>query len=161
MERGDLVPDDLVVGIVEEYLEGLDGGYLLDGFPRTTAQAEALDRLTDGTPQVVDEVVNLEIPDEMVIGRISGRRVCEKCSEEYHVLSKPPTREGVCDKDGGKLFQRTDDREEAVRQRISTYHKRTKPLVDYYRNRGRLVTVDGIGEIEEVYQRIRHALDGN
>jgi adenylate kinase len=161
MERGDLVPDDLVVGIVEEYLKGLDvSGYLLDGFPRTVVQAEALDRLTEGTSQAVDKVLNLEIPDDRVIGRISGRRVCERCSEEYHLLAKPPKKEGICDKDGGKLVQRSDDREEAVRERISTYHKRTKPLADYYRRRDRLVTVDGTGEIEEVFRRVRRALDG-
>jgi adenylate kinase len=159
MDAGELVPDGVVLGVIEECLASggpLGQGFVLDGFPRTLAQAREFDRLLDGEP--VNPAVNLEVPTEIVLDRIAGRRVCETCQRVYHV-NMPPTVKWVCDDDGGPLVQREDDTEEAVMRRLELYEQETAPLIDYYRDQGKLVTVDGVGEGDEVFDRIVEAID--
>jgi adenylate kinase len=159
MDAGELVPDGVVLGVIEECLASgspLADGFVLDGFPRTLAQAREFDRLLDGEP--VNPVVNLEVPTEIVLDRIAGRRVCETCQRVYHV-NMPPTVKWVCDDDGGPVVQREDDTEEAVMRRLELYESETSPLIDYYREQGKLVTVDGVGEGDDVFDRIVEAID--
>jgi adenylate kinase len=154
MNRGDLVPDDLVLRIVEERFaeDGLaDHGFVLDGFPRTLAQAQKLEEVLAGHP--LDLVINLDVPTEIVLHRIAGRRVCENCGTTYHV-SAPPTDNWTCDVCGGRVVQREDDTEEAVMRRLELYEKETVPIIDFYRNLGKLVVVDGTGDGDEVFERL-------
>jgi adenylate kinase len=154
MNRGDLVPDDLTLRIVEERFteDGLAGrGFVLDGFPRTLAQAEKLEEVLDGRP--LDLVINLDVPTEIVLDRIAGRRVCENCGTTYHV-SAPPKNDWTCDVCGGRVVQREDDTEEAVMRRLELYEKETVPIIDFYRRLGKLVVVDGTGSSDEVFQRL-------
>lgn len=152
IDRGQLVPDEVVVGIVEQRINEPDckNGFLLDGFPRTIAQAEALDRLTD-----IDYVINLDVDLEKLVDRITGRRVCEKCGESYHVSTK---KDDNCEKCDGKLIQRADDTEETVKSRLNVYKNETAPLIEFYKKQGVLVNVDGMQTIDEVYQAILEAL---
>ncbi len=163
MAEGKLVPDEIVVEIVKERLSQPDceKGFILDGFPRTIPQAEALDEVLKEMGRKIDAVVYIEVPEEELIKRISGRRVCEKCGEEYHVIFKPPKVEGVCDKCGGRLIQREDDKEEVVRKRIEVYNNSTAPLIEYYEERGLLKRIDGVASMEEVFARIKKALGIN
>jgi adenylate kinase len=159
MDAGELVPDDVVLGVIEECLApggGLANGFVLDGFPRTLAQAREFDRLLDGTP--IDAVINLEVPTEIVLDRIAGRRVCENCQRVYHV-NMPPQVKWRCDDDGGPVVQREDDTEEAVMRRLELYDSETMPLIDYYRDRGNLTTIDGVGEGDDVFDRIVEAVE--
>jgi adenylate kinase len=154
MNRGDLVPDDLVLRIVEERFaeDGLaDHGFVLDGFPRTLAQAEKLEEVLAGHP--LDVVINLDVPTEIVLHRIAGRRVCENCGTTYHV-SAPPKDDWTCDVCGGRVVQREDDTEEAVMRRLELYEKETVPIIDFYRKLGKLAVVDGIGSSDEVFERL-------
>jgi adenylate kinase len=154
MNRGDLVPDDLVLRIVEERFaeDGLaDHGFVLDGFPRTLAQAQKLEEVLAGHP--LDLVINLDVPTEIVLHRIAGRRVCENCGTTYHV-SAPPKDNWTCDVCGGRVVQREDDTEEAVMRRLELYEKETVPIIDFYRNLGKLVVVDGTGDGDEVFERL-------
>ena len=146
MDAGALVPDDVIVGIVKERLAEPDcaKGFILDGMPRTIAQGEALEQM--GVE--IDKVVNLIVPDEAITRRMSGRRVCAKCGASYHIKNKPSKVEGVCDRCGGELVIRKDDRPETVRDRLVTYHQQTEPLVDFYRKRGKLVDIPDQGSIE-------------
>ncbi len=155
MDSGKLVPDELVIAMTHRRLEEPDAkqGFVLDGFPRTIAQAEALGYMTP-----VDAVVNLYLDPEELIKRSSGRRVCPKDQSVYHILSNPPQKPGVCDKCGSALIVRPDDREEVVRTRIDTYEKQTAPLIDYYRKKGLLRDVYASGVIDEVTARVREAL---
>ena len=152
IDRGQLVPDEVVVGIVEQRINEPDckNGFLLDGFPRTIAQAEALDRLTD-----IDYVINLDVDLEKLVDRITGRRVCEKCGESYHVSTK---KDDNCEKCDGILIQRADDTEETVKSRLNVYKNETAPLIEFYKKQGVLVNVDGMQTIDEVYQAILEAL---
>ena len=147
MDAGKLVPDEVVVGMVKERLSAPDcaNGYILDGMPRTVAQAEALDAM--GVE--VDCVLSLEVADEAIEKRMSGRRVCEKCGASYHVLYKTPAKDGVCDSCGGSLIQRKDDAPETVRDRLAVYHEQTEPLKSYYEGTGKLKCVDGQGEVKD------------
>jgi len=156
MRRGDLVPDDLVIAMTLERLgeEDCRNGFILDGFPRTVPQAKALEEKVN-----LDAVVNIAVDRDEIVKRFAGRRVCTDCEAVYHIVSNPPKVDGVCDVCGGKLVQREDDREEVVRERFRTYEEKTKPLVEYYRERSLLVTVDGAGGIEETFSLILNALE--
>jgi adenylate kinase len=160
MDGGALVPDEVVVGIVEERIEQPDcrGGFMLDGFPRTTGQADALSQMLEKRGLKVDHVVCIEADNEELIPRLSGRRTCRQCMAPYHVAFNRPKVDGVCDKCGGELYQRDDDQEEAIRARLVNYERQTQPLIAYYQKRNLLRPVNGLGPVEEVYQRIRSAL---
>jgi adenylate kinase len=162
MRRGDLVPDKTVLDMVAERLHCLHccGGFLLDGFPRTVVQAEALEKLMRQEEVDLTAVLNYELPMEEIVARISGRRTCSNCKAVYHVASRPPHTEGVCDSCGGKLFQREDDRPESVRVRMAAYEKSTRPLIQFYQERGLLVPIVAGGTPEETFQRTMVALNG-
>lgn len=163
MERGELVPDELVIGLISERMDEDEGGagFILDGFPRTIAQAEALDELLTSRGDGVDRVVVINADDESLVGRITGRYTCAICGEGYHTLFKKPKAEGVCDRCGGTEFKRRkDDTEEVVRERLKAYHAQTEPLVGYYTTQGKVRTVDGMAEISAVQKEIDQALDG-
>jgi len=162
MDRGALVPDEVVIGIVRDRLGEPDcrKGYLLDGFPRTVAQAEALSRMLKKLGAPLPRVASLEVGEEELVKRLSGRRTCPACGEPFHVESHPPRVEGICDKCGGRLIQREDDREETIRRRLQVYRKETEPLIGYYQNQGLLKTVNGLGEAGEVFARVSRALEG-
>ncbi|MBX6352442.1 MAG: adenylate kinase [Thermoflavifilum sp.] len=159
LDSGRLVPDDLTIRIVRERLAEADAanGFLLDGFPRTLAQAEALDQMLRDIGKPLDVVLYIHVPQEVLLSRLTGRRVCRACGATYHVVFQPPQREGVCDHCGGELYQRSDDTEEAVRTRLEQYAQ-TAPLVEYYRERGLLRQVDGEQPIETVWSEVRRIL---
>jgi adenylate kinase len=161
MESGKLVPDDVVIGLAREKLTRPEcsRGYILDGFPRTVAQAEALDRmfLETGNPGL-DHVVSFDVPNAEIIKRLSGRRSCPSCQTVYHIEHDPPKKEGRCDKCGGALVQRADDKPETVDARLKVFDQQTSPLVEYYQKRGLLRRVDSTGDINEVYRRLRKVL---
>ncbi len=162
MEAGELVSDDIVIGIISDRIDEPDvqGGFILDGFPRTVAQAEALDKLLAEKGKKLDLVIEMKVEDEPLIKRITGRFTCAKCGEGYHDEFKKPAVEGVCDKCGGTEFKRrADDNEETVRSRLEAYHAQTAPLVDYYAGKGILKSVDGMAPIDEVTNQIRAVLD--
>lgn len=160
MRRGELVPDMTVLDMVRERVKCLQchGGFLLDGFPRTLTQAQALQTLLKTNRLALDGVISYELPIDVIVERLSGRRTCPKCQTVYHVTALPPKQEGICDKCGSTLLQRDDDRPEAVRIRMETYAKSTTPLVDFYRRRGLLVPVQAAGNPEETYRRTLEAL---
>lgn len=160
MGRGELVPDDIVVEMVLERLAkpDCDRGVILDGFPRTAAQAEALDRALAAQGRRVDAALAMDVPEAAILERMTGRRICRECQAPYHVRFNPPAREGRCDRCGGLLYQREDDREETVRHRLAVYAEQTLPLVSYYRQRGILRQVDGLGTLDEVTERLVQAL---
>ncbi|HEY5914007.1 MAG TPA: nucleoside monophosphate kinase [Verrucomicrobiae bacterium] len=162
MKRGELVPDQTVLDIVAERVNCLkcEGGFLLDGFPRTVAQAQALEGLLEAAQVKLEAVINYDLPLEKVVARLSGRRTCSNCKAVFHVVTRPPKVEGVCDHCGGKLYQREDDRPEAVRVRMQAYEKSTAPLADFYGARGLLVSVLAEGSPEEIYSRTINALNG-
>ncbi|MDO3412946.1 adenylate kinase [Saccharibacillus sp. CPCC 101409] len=162
IDQGLLVPDDVTNGIVRERLSQPDceKGFLLDGFPRTLLQAEALDALLLETGRQLDHVINLNVDPEKLLVRITGRRICKTCGTTYHVIFNPPKQEGVCDKDGGELYQRPDDNEESVRTRLGEYSSKTAPLIDYYANKGLLRQIDGDQEIGTVSEGILSVLRG-
>jgi len=154
MDAGDLVPDEIVVGVVEECLAPggpLDDGFVLDGFPRTLHQASELDRVLGNRP--LDVAVNIDVPRDVVLHRLAGRRVCENCQRVYHV-EMPPTHNWTCDTCGGGVVQRDDDTEEAIDRRLELYERETVPILDYYKSSGVLQTIDGVGEGDEVYERL-------
>lgn len=161
MDRGELVPDDVIIGVILERMgeENGDGGVLLDGFPRTVAQAEALDVALGDRGKQVSGVLLIDVPAEDLVRRLSGRRVCEK-GHVYHVAHNPPKQEGVCDVDGTKLSQRDDDREETVRKRLEVYRDQTAPLIDYYEERGVLHRFDGTVSPNEVHDRLQDTIAG-
>jgi adenylate kinase len=162
MDRGELVPDDLVVRLLAERIRRPDsaGGFLLDGFPRNVAQAEVLDRMLHAQGRRIDHVVSLDVDREELVRRISGRRSCSVCGAVYHVANDPPARDGVCSRCGGQLIQRADDNEETVRARLAVYDQATAPLRDEYRRQGLLREIDGSGSVAEVSARIANAVDG-
>jgi len=152
MDRGDLVPDDVTIAMVRGRLQRPDcaQGAILDGFPRTQTQAEALDRMLADMGRRLDGVLYIAVPDDELVRRLSGRWICRQCQMPYHTIFSPPAKEGICDACGGELYQRDDDRPETVRARLKVYHQQTAPLIDYYRQAGLLVEVDGSGDIETV-----------
>lgn len=159
MDAGELVPDDVVTGMLLSELEKAQNGWILDGFPRNIAQAEALEKVLEerGTP--LRAALEFVIPDEVAIARLSGRRVCTRCQRTYNVEIKPPKRSHVCDACGGELVQRDDDAEETVRHRLDVYHRDTAPLAEFYRARELARQVDAVGEVEEVTRRAIRILD--
>ncbi|MGH6792037.1 MAG: adenylate kinase [Methyloceanibacter sp.] len=162
MERGELVPDDLVIGLIAERLDQGDAGegYILDGFPRTIAQAEALDHLLAERGKTLDRVIEMKVDDDALVERITGRFACAHCGEGYHDLYKMPKVPGVCDRCGGTNFvRRKDDNEEVVRARLKAYHAQTEPLIGYYKKQGKLRGVDGMADIDLVQKAINQALD--
>ena len=160
MDRGDLVPDDLIVAMIGERMadESTLDGVILDGFPRTAAQADALGRMLDERGERITAALLIEVPDEGVVERLSGRRICKKNSHDYHLVYDPPKHEGVCDICGSRLIVRDDDKPDVIRNRLDQYHEKTKPLVSYYSDQGLLKRVDGKLEPEEVGNRIRALL---
>lgn len=158
MDEGKLVPDEIVIEIIKERLlkKDCENGYILDGFPRTIPQADALDRM--GVK--IDKVLDIEVLDENILQRLSGRRVCEKCGASYHLQSKKPKKDGICDKCSGTLVQRADDQIETVKSRLKVYHDQTEPLKDYYSKQGKLVIVDGNDKtVEETKEATFKALE--
>ncbi len=157
MEAGQLVPDDVVIGIIKDRLKEDDckTGFILDGFPRTIPQAQALEDM--GVK--IDKVVDIEVPDEKITARMSGRRVCSKCANSYHLLYKKPQVEGICDACGGELVQRKDDAPETVQARLVEYHEMTEPLKDFYSKLGKLVIVDGQEEVADTTRLVFAALE--
>ncbi len=159
LDDGKLVPDSITIGLVDEVLQTLDGkGFILDGFPRTVVQAEALGGLLSRLSLKIDKSLFLEVPLDLLLGRLTGRRICKSCGTTYHIESKPPTTAGVCDKCSAAVVQRPDDCEEVIRTRLEAYEMSTKPLKDYYRAKGPFAVVDGTGSSEEVFSRIEQAL---
>ena len=157
MDAGDLVPDDLIVAMAAARLQEADAqdGFILDGFPRTIEQAEALDKQLAELGRRVTAALLIDVPDDEVVRRLSGRRVCVKSGHNYHVDFDPPKREGVCDQDGSRLIQRDDDKPDVIRNRLAVYHDKTKPLVDFYDQRGLLRRIDGTREPADVHGHIR------
>ena len=162
MDQGLLVPDELVIGMVDERLSDKDcePGYVLDGFPRTVPQAVALDELLSRRGSSIDKVLFLKVPDELIVERIVGRRSCKSCGAVFHVSFSPPIEEGVCDSCGSALSQRADDTEDKVRVRLNEYAHNTAPVAAYYEQRGLVADVDGVGAIDDVYGRLKTALEG-
>jgi adenylate kinase len=162
MDRGELVPDDVVIGVVEERLTkpDLDKGYMLDGFPRTVGQAKALDKMLAGQSKGIDHVVLVDVPDEELVKRLSGRRTCKnsECGRMYHVMFNRPSKEGTCDVCGSELYQRADDSEATIRERLGVYNSQTAPLIDYYDQKGLLRKVEGVGPIDEIFASIQKVL---
>ena len=161
MERGELVSDDIVIGIISDRIDEPDcaDGFILDGFPRTVAQAEALDKLLEEKGKTLDAVIEMKVEDEPLVKRITGRFTCGDCGEGYHDEFKKPKVEGKCDKCGSSNFtRRADDNEETVRSRLAAYHDQTAPLVDYYAKTGKLKSIDGMVSIDEVTSQIMEAL---
>ena len=163
MRRGDLVPDETVLALVAERVGCLrcEGGFLLDGFPRTVAQAEALENLLAGENLKLDAVLSYELPLEQVVARLSGRRTCPNCKAVFHVETRPPKVAGVCDHCGGKLYQREDDRPESIRVRMEAYERSTAPLADFYRRRKLLLPISAEGSPEAIFKRTLDALKCN
>jgi adenylate kinase len=152
MDRGDLVPDEITIGMVKERLHREDclGGALLDGFPRTIPQAETLDEILVGIDALLAVVISVAVPEDVLVERASGRRICRTCGQSYHLKFDPPKESGICDEDGGELYQREDDKQETVRQRLAVYQAQTSPLVEFYRARGILHEVNGDQTIDDV-----------
>ena len=155
MDRGELVPDRLIVDMIRGRIEAARDGFLLDGFPRTVAQAEALEKIT-----LLDVVINIELPREEVIHRLTARRVCRKCGVIYNVLSNPPSANGTCTACGGEVYQRDDDRREVIENRYDVYKASTAPLIDFYRDRGLLREVDGAQPSDVIFSVILSILSG-
>ena len=160
MDKGELVPDSLVVDLIMDRFKEADcaNGYVLDGFPRTIPQAEALDNALKANGEKVDFTINVEVPDENIINRMSGRRACVGCGATYHIKYNPTKVEGVCDACGEKLILRDDDKPETVKNRLSVYHEQTQPLIDYYNKAGVLAEVDGTKDMEDVFKDIVNIL---
>ena len=156
MDQGELVPDELVVDLVIDRFKEPDcaNGYVLDGFPRTIPQAEALDNALNAIAESVDYAINVEVPDENIINRMSGRRACTGCGATYHIKYNPPKTEGICDACGETLILRDDDKPETVMNRLSVYHEQTQPLIDFYTKKGIIAEVDGTKDMDDVFNAI-------
>ena len=160
LDNGQLVPDELTIDLVWDRLskEDCKNGFLLDGFPRTINQAEALQKGLEERGLKLDKVINIDVDKNILVKRLSGRRVCKNCGETYHVDNKPSEKEGVCDKCSGEVIQRADDNEKTVLDRIEVYESQTFPLIDFYKNLGLILTVDGTLPIEDVFSQIKESL---
>lgn len=154
MDRGELVPDELIVQLIEETMPK-DGNVILDGFPRTVNQALALEEMLKGKGEKILKVLFFDVPDEVIVDRLSGRRVCSKCGAVYHVKYNPPKVEGVCDLCGGTLVQRDDDKEEVVRKRLEVYRKQTQPLIEFYQEKGIIYKLDAGKGVEELFEEVK------
>ena len=162
MDQGQLVPDEVVIGIIEGRLRAPDcnPGFILDGFPRTIVQAEALQAILTKMGKSMDHVINIEVYSEELVRRLTGRRTCKNCGAMFHLLFHPPKREGICDRCGGVLYQREDDKEETIRMRLREYEKQTTPLIQHYQLKNGLRSVQGVGGQDEIFERIVRLLDG-
>jgi adenylate kinase len=162
MDAGKLVPDEVVIGLIEERIKLPDckKGFMLDGFPRTVGQADALKGVLDKMGIKLDHVISIEVANEELVGRLTGRRTCKACGSGFHLLFDPPKKAGVCDKCGGELYQRDDDKEETIRNRLKVYDSQTAPLIDYYKKAGLLRPIQGVGSIDEIFGRITSVLGG-
>jgi adenylate kinase len=160
MDAGQLVTDEVVIGLVKERLSkpDTDKGFMLDGFPRTVPQAEALDKVLADLNKAINHVVSIEVANEELMGRLTGRRTCKACGSGFHVIFDPPKVEGKCDKCGGELYQRDDDNEATVSNRLKVYDSQTKPLIDYYQGKGLLRPIDGVGAIDDIFGRVKAVL---
>jgi adenylate kinase len=162
IDRGALVPDDVILKLVAERLREKDcaNGFLLDGFPRTVAQADGLQRILDSAGQQLDGVLSVQAPPQVLVDRLSGRRSCRDCGAMYHVDFSPSKKDGFCDRCEGALYQRSDDAPETIETRLKVYDNQTAPLVNYYRERGLLRDINGVGSVEQIHDRIMQALGG-
>ncbi|KSU57445.1 adenylate kinase [[Bacillus] enclensis] len=162
MDNGDLVPDEVTIGIVRERLskEDCEKGFLLDGFPRTVAQAEALENILADLGKKMNYVINIDVDKDILMERLTGRRICKECGATYHLVFNPPKEEGVCDRCGGELYQRADDNEETVQNRLDVNIKQTQPLLAYYEDKGYLKNIDGQQDIDKVFADIDVLLGG-
>jgi adenylate kinase len=158
VDAGDLVPDDVILGMIKEKLGEIEGGFIFDGFPRTLEQARGLEKILTDLNMDIDKVVNLNVNDDLIVERLGSRRMCKKCGFEYNLKTRPPKREGICDIDGGELYQRSDDNEETIKNRLSLYHDKTKPIEDFYRQSGKLVDIDGSGSFDDVFESITESV---
>lgn len=160
MDKGELVPDSVVLGLVEERLKQGDTGkgYILDGFPRNTAQAKALDTILKNLGKPLTAAVSVDVPMEDLMKRLTGRRTCKSCGQMYNVYFNPPKKEGACDKCGGELYQRDDDKEATIRKRLEVYEAQTAPLADYYSGKGILKSVNGTGSIDDIFNKLTKAI---
>ncbi len=161
MDQGQLVPDQVVIGIIEERLQAkdCDAGFILDGFPRTIPQAEALQPILSKLGKKIDHVVNIEVDSEELVRRLTGRRTCKNCGAMFHLVFQPPKNEGICDRCGGALYQRADDNEQAIRTRLKEYGKQTAPLIQYYQKKNMLRTIRGVGGPDQIFGQIAGVLD--
>ncbi|KMM36069.1 adenylate kinase [Guptibacillus hwajinpoensis] len=162
MDSGNLVPDEVTIGIVRERLgkDDCEKGFLLDGFPRTVAQADALEEILSDLEKKLDYVINIAVEEDQLMQRLTGRRVCRNCGATYHAIFNPPKEEGVCDKCGGELYQRDDDKEETVRTRLEVNKQQQQPLLTFYEGKGYLKTIDGNKDINEVFEDVDQLLKG-
>ena len=162
MDKGELVPDEVTIGIVRERLskEDCQTGFLLDGFPRTVPQAEALEQILESLNKKIDYVINIDVDKEILMERLTGRRICKNCGATYHLVFNPPANEGVCDRCGGELYQRADDNAETVQKRLDVNIQQSQPLLDFYNEKGYLRTIDGQQDIEKVFADIEQLLGG-
>jgi adenylate kinase len=161
MDQGQLVPDEVVIGIIEERLKELDchSGFILDGFPRTLAQAEALQSILNKIGKSIDHAISIKVDPEELVRRLTGRRTCKNCGAMFHLLFHPPKKEGMCDRCGGTLYQREDDKEETIRTRLKEYQKQTAPLIQYYKLKNHLRPIQGVGEKDQIFEQIVRLLD--
>jgi adenylate kinase len=162
MDKGELVPDEVTIGIVRERLSKNDclNGFLLDGFPRTVPQAEALEAILAGLKRNIDYVINIDVKKDILMERLTGRRICKDCGATYHLVFNPPSKEGVCDRCGGELYQRADDNAETVQNRLDVNVKQAQPLLDFYNSKGYLRNINGLQEINNVFNDIEQLLEG-
>ena len=160
MDRGDLVPDELTIRLVEDRLQHEDAqkGFILDGFPRTTEQAKALDTILDRKQETLDLALNVYVPQDLILKRLSGRRVCSSCGETYNVYYKPTVKEGICDLCQGEVIQRADDQEETIMNRLNTYEEKTAPLIQFYEESDKVRSVDNSGALEETLAQLKEVL---
>lgn len=156
MDQGQLVPDEIVIGIIEDRLKAkdCDSGFILDGFPRTIPQAEALQPILSKIGKKIDHVINIEVDPEELVRRLTGRRTCKNCGAMFHLLFQSPKKEGICDRCGGTLYQRADDKEETIRTRLKEYGKQTSPLIQYYQSKKTLRSVQGVGGPDQIFDQI-------
>jgi len=161
MDRGQLVPDEIIIGTIAERLKtkDCDPGFILDGFPRTIPQAEALQSILTKIGKRIDHVINIEVPSEELVRRLTGRRTCKNCGAMFHLLFQPPKKQETCDRCGGLLYQRADDNEETIRTRLKEYEKQTAPLIQYYRGEEKLRSIQGVGGPDQIFDQIARVLD--
>ncbi|MED4534567.1 adenylate kinase [Metabacillus fastidiosus] len=162
MDKGELVPDEVTIGIVKERLgkNDCEKGFLLDGFPRTVAQADALEGILEDLDKKIDYVINIDVNKDILMDRLTGRRICKQCGSTYHLVFNPPAVDGVCDKCGGELYQRADDNEETVANRLEVNLKQTEPLLSFYREKGYLKNINGEQDIHKVFEDVKKLLEG-
>lgn len=161
MDKGELVPDDIIIGMMENRIKADDcsNGFILDGFPRTVEQADALGRMLDKNNLELNCSLLIDVPEDVIIERLTGRRVCPNCGEVYHLKYNPPKNDNVCDKCGTKLIQRDDDKKETVKNRLDVYNRSTAPLINYYERKGKLIKINGMGNIDQIFDSVKFALE--